>query len=142
MRIGIHTGEVIVHARRAGNSLMGATVHLASWLETAAEPNTILISEDVYRAVATAAEVQPRGRFTFKGFDHPVETWELLDVEHRSRWGARALLGLTPYCGRGPERALLKSFIESCAKQGAAGGVLSITGDPGAGKSRALFTTH
>src|SRR5262245_45912124 len=134
VRIGIHTGEVIVTPGEAGNSMMGATVHLASRLEAAAEPNTILISEDVYRAVATAAEVQPRGRSTFKGFEHPVETWELLDVEHRSRWGARALLGLTPYCGRAPERAQLKSFIER-AKEGT-GGVLSISGDPGAGKSR------
>src|SRR5262245_41055121 len=134
VRVGIHTGEVIVTPGEAGNSLMGASVHLASRLETAAEPNTILISEDVYRAVATAAEVQPRGRFTFKGFDQPVETWELLDVEHRSRWRARALLGLTPCCGRVPERALLTSFIEQ-TKQGS-GGVLCITGDPGTGKSR------
>jgi class 3 adenylate cyclase/tetratricopeptide (TPR) repeat protein len=134
VRIGIHTGEVIVTPGEAGNSMMGATVHLASRLEAAAEPNTILISEDVYRAVATAAEVQPRGRFTFKGFDQPVETWELLDVEHRSRWNTRALMGLTPYCGRAPERALLKSFIEQ-TKQGV-GGVLSVSGDPGTGKSR------
>jgi class 3 adenylate cyclase/tetratricopeptide (TPR) repeat protein len=134
VRIGIHTGEVIVTPGEAGNSMMGATVHLASRLEAAAEPNTILISEDVYRAVATAAEVQPRGRSTFKGFDQPVETWELLDVEHRSRWNTRALMGLTPYCGRAPERALLKSFLEQ-TKQGI-GGVLSVTGDPGTGKSR------
>jgi len=134
VRIGIHTGEVIVTPGEAGNSMMGATVHLASRLEAAAEPNTILISEDVYRAVATAAEVQPRGRSTFKGFDQPVETWELLDVEHRSRWNTRALMGLTPYCGRSPERALLKSFLEQ-TKQGI-GGVLSVTGDPGTGKSR------
>jgi class 3 adenylate cyclase/tetratricopeptide (TPR) repeat protein len=134
VRIGIHTGEVIVTPGEAGNSLIGATVHLANRLEAAAEPNTILISEDVYRAIATAAEVQPRGRSTFKGFDQPVETWELLDVEHRSRWNTRALMGLTPYCGRAPERALLKSFIEQI-KQGV-GGVLSVTGDPGTGKSR------
>src|SRR5215813_7157977 len=134
VRIGIHTGEVIVTPGEAGNSLMGAAVHLASRLEQAAEPNTILVSEDVYRAVAAAADVQPRGRFTFKGFDRPVETWELLDVEHRSRWSSRALLGLTPYCGRAPERALLKSFVEQ-TKQGI-GGVLSISGDAGTGKSR------
>ncbi len=134
VRIGIHTGEVIVSPGEAGNSLIGATVHLASRLEQAAEPNTILLSEDVYRAVAGAAEVQPRGKFTFKGFDRPVETWELLDVEHRSRWNARASLGFTPYCGRSPERALLKSFIEQ-AKQGT-GGLLCITGDAGTGKSR------
>jgi tetratricopeptide (TPR) repeat protein len=134
VRIGIHTGEVIVSPGEAGNSLIGATVHLASRLEQAAEPNTILLSEDVYRAVAGVAEVQPRGRFTFKGFDRPVETWELLDVEHRSRWHTRLLLGLTPYCGRSPERALLKSFIEQTKK--GVGGVLCITGDAGTGKSR------
>ena len=42
VRIGIHTGEVIVSPGEAGNSLIGATVHLASRLEQAAEPNTIL----------------------------------------------------------------------------------------------------
>src|SRR5215831_20541376 len=63
VRIGIHTGEVIVSPGEAGNSLIGATVHLASRLEQAAEPNTILLSEAVYQAVSCAAEVQPRGRF-------------------------------------------------------------------------------
>jgi tetratricopeptide (TPR) repeat protein len=135
VRIGIHTGEVIVSPGEAGNSLIGATVHLASRLEQAAEPNTILLSEDVYQAVSGLAEAQPRGRFTFKGFDRPVATWELIDVEHRSRWSTRASLGLTPYCGRSPERALLKSFLEQ-TKQAAGRGALCITGDAGAGKSR------
>src|SRR5215470_2726050 len=112
VRIGIHTGEVIVVPGEAGNAIIGATVHLASRLEQAAEPNTILLSDDVYQTISGAAEVQPRGRLTLKGFDRPVPTWELLDVEHRSRWSIRASLGLTPYCGRSAERALLKSFIE------------------------------
>jgi class 3 adenylate cyclase/tetratricopeptide (TPR) repeat protein len=135
VRIGIHTGEVIVSPGEAGNSLIGATVHLASRLEQAAEPNTILVSEAVYQAVSGAAEVQPRGRFTFKGFDRPVATWELIDIEHRSRWTHRASLGLTPYCGRLPERALLKSFVEQ-TKEAAGRGTLCVVGDPGTGKSR------
>ena len=135
VRIGIHTGEVIVSPGEAGNSLMGATVHLASRLEQSAEPNTILLSEEVYQAVSGAAEVQPRGRFTFKGFDRPVATWELIDVEHRSRWTTRVSLGLTPYCGRTAERALLNSFIEQ-TKHATARGSLCVTGDAGTGKSR------
>ena len=135
VRIGIHTGEVIVSPGEAGNSLIGATVHLASRLEQAAEPNTILLSEAVYQAVSGAAEVQPRGRFTFKGFDRPVATWELIDIEHRSRWTHRASLGLTPYCGRLPERALLKAFVEQ-TREATGRGTLCVVGDPGTGKSR------
>ena len=135
VRIGIHTGEVIVVPGEAGNAIIGATVHLASRLEQAAEPNTILLSDDVYQTISGAAEVQPRGRLTLKGFDRPVPTWELLDVEHRSRWSIRASLGLTPYCGRSAERALLKSFIEQ-TKQATGRGALCVTGDAGAGKSR------
>jgi class 3 adenylate cyclase/tetratricopeptide (TPR) repeat protein len=135
VRIGIHTGEVIVSPGEAGNSMIGATVHLASRLEQAAEPNTILLSEAVYQAVSGAAEVQPRGRFTFKGFERPVATWELIDIEHRSRWTHRASLGLTPYCGRLSERALLKSFVEQ-TKEATGRGTLCVVGDPGTGKSR------
>src|SRR5262245_13161958 len=133
VRIGIHTGEVIVSPGEAGNSVIGATVHLASRLEQAAEPNTILLSEDVYQAVSGAVEAQPRGKLTFKGFDQPVATWELVEVEHRSRWNTRASLGLTPYCGRSRERALLKSFLEQ-TKQGTGRGVPFVTGDAGTGK--------
>ena len=137
-RIGVHAGEVIVSWTRNGTSLVpdlaGSNVHLASRLEHAAEPNTILISGDAFRSVRPIAEARPRGRLTFKGFAEPVETWELLHLQGRSRWAVRATLGLSPFHGRDVAMMAVRGLLET-VRHGR-GGVVTVRGDPGTGKSR------
>jgi len=139
-RIGMHAGEVIVSWTRNGTSLMpdlaGGSVHLASRLEQAAEPNTILISGDAFRSVRPIAQARPRGRLTFKGFAEPIETWELLHVQGRSRWAVRATLGLSPFRGRDAELMTVRGALEAVRR--GRGGAVIVRGDPGTGKSRLI----
>jgi class 3 adenylate cyclase/tetratricopeptide (TPR) repeat protein len=137
-RIGVHTGEVIVSWIRDGTSLLpglaGGNVHLASRLEQAAEPNTILISAEAFRSIRPIAEARPRGRLTFKGFVEPVETWELLHLQGRSRWAVRATLGLSPFLGRDAALTAVRDVLKR-VREGRGGAVI-VRGDPGTGKSR------
>jgi tetratricopeptide (TPR) repeat protein len=114
--------------------LAGGNVHLASRLEQAAEPNTILISGDAFRSVRPIAEARPRGRLTFKGFAEPIETWELLHLQGRSRWAVRATLGLSPFRGRDAALTAVRGVLEA-VREGR-GGAVTVRGDPGTGKSR------
>lgn len=79
--IGVNTGEVVALLTPDGTySLSGSLVHLAARLEQAAEPNTVFISGRTFRAVPQHANARPCGQLSFKGFDTPIETWELIDV--------------------------------------------------------------
>jgi class 3 adenylate cyclase/tetratricopeptide (TPR) repeat protein len=137
VRLGIHTGDVVVVFDTSGTcGLSGSTVHLASRLEQAAEPNTIFISGDTYGAVAKHVDARPRGRLSFKGFSLPTETWELLDVGHHSRWQARTILGLSPFMGRDRSLFAIRAVLEEALL--GRGGVACLTGQAGTGKSRLI----
>lgn len=136
VRIGVHTGEVVVSHERGAVQLSGSSVYLAARLEQAAEPNTVLVSDDTYRSARPWISGRARGRMRFKGFESPCEVWELRDARNHSRWRARAALGLSPLAGRD---RLLAEIRGAIAAAGAShGGVVCLSGAAGAGKSRLL----
>src|SRR5439155_22742672 len=66
VRIGIHTGLVIVHEQRPGRhgealDLVGVTPQVASRLQELAQPGEILASEDTQRLIRGALSVEPAG---------------------------------------------------------------------------------
>ena len=73
MRIGLNTGLVVVG--NIGSDLhmeylaVGDTVNLAARMQSAAEPDSLLVSENTYRLVSTQFEFEDRGRITVKGED-------------------------------------------------------------------------
>src|SRR5262249_19624831 len=84
IRIGIHTG-LVVFGPVGGNLRMdptaiGAAANVAARLQTAAEPGTILISEETYRLVQAYAHVERRGPLSLKGKRAPVLAYRLLDL--------------------------------------------------------------
>lgn len=138
VRVGIHTGEMVVSWARLGNTLScdltGPSVHLANRLQRIAEPNTVLVSAETHRYVRTVADWRARGRLTLRGFAGPVEAWELVNLQSRSRWAMREALGLSPFQGRGEALNLLRELLAALTR--GRGGAVIVRGDPGVGKSR------
>ena len=74
VRVGIDAGEPIEDS----NDLFGATVQLAARLCSAAEPDTILVSEVVKDAAPSSITTRESGSRVLKGFSDPVPVFEIL----------------------------------------------------------------
>ena len=105
IRMGISTGFCSVgnfgSSNRMDYTIIGNQVNLASRLETAAEPNQILISHDTWSLVKSVIHCTSRETVRVKGFEQPVPVYEVVDfvdqleVSHRiidSRQGFSILL--------------------------------------------------
>ncbi len=75
VRIGLAAGEPLAES----NDLFGATVNLAARLCARAKPGMILVPRAVRDlAVGKGFEFQRSGRLTLKGFDEPVEAFQVV----------------------------------------------------------------
>ena len=77
VRIGIHTGLVVVGAMGSGGRhehlALGDTPNLAARLQGLAEPDTVVLSDTTARLVQGYFVCQDRGVQTLKGLDTPVQ---------------------------------------------------------------------
>jgi class 3 adenylate cyclase len=141
-RVGLNSGEVVVRA--IGNDLymdysaVGQTTHLAARMEQLATPGSIRLTAATLRLVEGLVQVNTLGRFPVRGLSEPVEVFELVGASAiRRRLQASAARGLTPFVGRQQELAALQQALE---RAGAGHGqVVAIIGEPGVGKSRAVY---
>jgi class 3 adenylate cyclase len=141
MRIGIHTGTVVVGT--LGNDLrvdfkaVGDTVNLAARLEQLAEPGSILISDSTFRLTEGFFRFEAMGEKVVRGIKAPVPVYGVLGTgRSRSRFEARAARGLTRFVGRERELEILWDCFERVRKE--KGQALSIVAEAGMGKSRIL----
>ena len=142
VRIGLNSGEVVV--RTIGDDLhmdysaVGQTVHLASRMQQLAAPGTVFLTAVTHRLVEGLAQVRTVGPKVVRGIAKPVEVYELQGLWlTRTRWQARATLGLTPFVGRADELKVLHQVAERAGKND--GQIVSIVGEPGLGKSRLVW---
>jgi len=142
IRVGIHTGEVVVQTIE--NSIYqtydaaGANVHLANRLEQLADEGCILITKDTYAGAKQFVEVVPLGMQAIRGIAAPVELFRLTKLLNAPasdvfRSGRR----LTSLIGRSGQFAALEAELAHTVKGN--GRVVGVVGEAGIGKSRLCF---
>jgi predicted ATPase/class 3 adenylate cyclase len=142
MRVGLHSGEVVVRA--IGNDLhmdysaVGLTTVLAARMEQLATPGSILLTAATLRLVEGLVQVTALGPVPVKGLTEPIDVFELVEASAiRRRLQAAAKRGLTRFVGRETELvALQQALAQAEAGQGQ---VVALVGEAGVGKSRLVY---
>ncbi|MEZ5166424.1 MAG: adenylate/guanylate cyclase domain-containing protein [Acidimicrobiales bacterium] len=92
VRIGVNTGEVLVGAIAAGDdyTAMGDVVNTAPRLQTSAEPGTVLVGAETYRATTEVIHYRSIGQLHARGREEPVAAYRALEPVGRPGNAARA----------------------------------------------------
>ena len=142
VRVGLNSGDVVVRSvstdLRMDYSAIGHTTHLASRMEQAAEPGSILLGPSTVRLVEGYVNVRSCGLKNIKGLEEPLEVFELLGASPvQSRLQAAVARGLTAFLGRETEIDILNQALDRTSDQH--GQVVALSGEAGIGKSRLIW---
>jgi class 3 adenylate cyclase/predicted ATPase len=140
IRAGLATGLVVVGDRAEGSKawhepqVMGETPNRAARLQALAEPGGIVIDAATRKLLGRIFDLREREAATLKGFDAPVQCWDVIgEGEIESRFEALRS-GESPLIGRDEELEMLALRWQQA--KGGSGRVVMISGEPGLGKSR------
>jgi adenylate cyclase len=138
IRVGVNTGEVVSGvweiAGRIDVDVTGDAINTAARFQSAAEPGEVLVGAETMHLTHRRIQYGEERLLTLKGKSEPVPAYTVLGVREQfgERWeeGERA----TPLVGR--DRELVGLLDAWQRAQGGEGGMISLVGDAGVGKSR------
>jgi len=142
VRIGIHTGLVVVGELSSGDTreaaaIVGDTPNLAARLEGAAPAGGVLISQATFRLVEGLYTCEAMETLDLKGIAEPVTAYRVIGgSDAQTRFEAGAQRGLSEIVGREEEVGLLDKRWQQ-ALDGERQLVL-LSGEAGIGKSRVI----
>jgi len=140
MRIGLHTGPVVVGT--LGNDLrvefkaVGKTVILASRMEELAEAGSTYVTEDTFRLTRQLFRFKAIGKKLVKGKKESILVYEVLSAKenvYRPRLGSERMI-YSEMVGRDKELDRLELQVMKAIND--EGSVINIIGEAGTGKSR------
>ncbi len=142
MRLGLHSGEVVVGAVGAAGdgarmtyTAQGHTVGLAQRMEALASPDTCYLSAATALLVAGYFALEDLGDFRVKGLSEPVGVHRLVGPGRaRTRFDVSRARGLTRFVGRDADVRTIEDALARA--QSGSGQVVGIVADAGTGKSR------
>jgi class 3 adenylate cyclase/predicted ATPase len=142
VRVGIHTGVVVVgargHARRELLTL-GDTPTIAAQIQGLAAPDAVIISAATRRLVADSFDVQALGASLLEDATEPLALYQILQERTApGRFAVTVTKTLTPLVGREQEVGLLHERWAQV--QEGLGQVVLLSGEAGIGKSRLVQT--
>ena len=127
-RIGVNSGEVVGSRE---TFVTGDAVNVAARLEQAARSGEVLLGESTYRLVQAAVAVEPVQPVAAKGKSEPLAAYRLVEVMP----GVVPRHASAPLVGRAEELQLFERELDA-AVAGRRCRVVTVVGEPGAGKSR------
>ncbi|MGB7298158.1 MAG: AAA family ATPase, partial [Burkholderiaceae bacterium] len=140
VRIGIHTGQVVVgelgdQASRE-NLALGETPNIAARLQAVAQPGDVLVSGDTAALLSGSFELALLERPALKGVSKPLDVYRVLrETSTTSRFAAQHHGQATNrLVGRNEEVALLRARWNRAVR--GEGQAVLLTGEAGIGKSR------
>jgi class 3 adenylate cyclase/ABC-type lipoprotein export system ATPase subunit len=141
-RVGIATGLVVTGGASgvgaAGEeTVVGDTPNLAARLQSAAEPDCVLVSPSTHQLTRDFFDYSFLGEQAIKGFNEPVLVWKALrESATESRFAAAHAAAAGPMVGRARELAFLYDAWQRATRGD--GHVVLLAGEAGMGKSRLL----
>jgi class 3 adenylate cyclase/tetratricopeptide (TPR) repeat protein len=143
VRLAINTGPVVVG--KIGDNLrmdytaIGDTTNLAARLQSLAEPGVVYISEHTHRMVQEYCDCTCLGARRIKGKTNPVMIYKVNGMRALAQTQNQRVTRFlsSPLVGRAEELGTLRRCMERLIT--GEGGLVSVIGDAGLGKSRLLF---
>jgi class 3 adenylate cyclase len=139
IRIGINTGEVILanvgdRSQHSEDTAMGIAVAVAARMENAAEPGTVLVSENTYRLVNNRFSWQPLDEISVKGVSQPIAVYRpLAPIFDEYQLSSIQVSGAAPpLIGRQAEVRKIQECIKDLYD--GRGQIVMVVGDKGMGK--------
>ena len=140
VRVGVHTGEVLLGGTSGAATIWGLTVNVAARMQQTAPAGALRISNATYRHIRGAFDVESQPPLQVKGVDEPMATYLVTRAKPRAfRMPTRGVEGIeTRMVGREAESGLLRDAFDRVLRLGAGFSSVFIVAEAGLGKSRLL----